>query len=127
MGWSNSTLATAIDRGTDRPLSFYARKTVTLDSLEEYKKLYLNTYADDGIVVYVNGQEVARQGMPDGAVNYQTWAKSSQTTSAAKNTPLEIDVPLNSLKTGENTIAVEVHAGYRSSPNVTFDMTGELR
>ena len=37
-----------------------------MDNLDKVSKLTLNTVADDGVVVYVNGTEVARQICPPG-------------------------------------------------------------
>ena len=66
----------------------------------------MNYQVDDGFVIYVNGQEAGRYNMPDGTIT-----SSSFSTSYAGDTPLTgtIELPSSLFKSGNNTIAVEIH------------------
>ncbi|MDB6134646.1 MAG: hypothetical protein JWM59_2889 [Verrucomicrobiales bacterium] len=68
--------------------------------------LQLNTLLDDGAVVYLNGTEVARTGMPEGAVTAGT-AASAFVDKAAVAGPLTL--PSTALVAGTNVLSVEVH------------------
>ena len=81
----------------------------------------LTTLLDDGAVVYLNGQEVARIGMSDGPVSFSTYADRS--VEAAIEGPLYI--PLSLLNAGDNVIAVEVHQSGAGSSDVVFGLSLE--
>jgi hypothetical protein len=66
--------------------------------------LHLNAIYDDGIVVYLNGEEIIRLNMPDGEVIYKTAAIQSEGRLCG---PYEI--PMTSLISGVNQLAVELH------------------
>lgn len=126
IGWGDAPVTTRLGYYWDRPLAFYMRKDVSLSNIDTIQKLTLNTYADDGLVVYVNGQEVGRSNMPGGTVRYNTLASSPKDTTQSRQTPVTIEVPNSLLREGNNVIAVSVHSASRSSANVTFDMSAEV-
>ena len=77
--------------------------------------------ADDGAVVYLNGQEVVRDNMPGGTVSYSTLAASNRSGSAEQVTrQFALDPAL--LVSGRNVIAVEVHQDARSSSDLSFQL-----
>ncbi len=104
-----TTLITNVNRNT-----FYFRTRFTPPSA--YSSLLLTHYIDDGVIVYVNGQEAYRYFMPAGAVTYAQLA--TQNYSGA---PLELGpftLPLTNVFAGTNWIAVEVHQGTSTSADV---------
>lgn len=82
-------------------------------------KLQMETIIDDGAIVYLNGAEVFRLGMPTGTVNYGTYA-----TRTVNNAVLEgpFELPMSDLKEGDNVIAVEVHQANASSSDIVFGL-----
>lgn len=112
---------TVIDEPADtRPLSAFFRKTFTLTSdLPEWT--WLNTWADDGIVVWVNGVEVGRKNAPDGEITPNSYSTVAPSSDAARRDPVTFSVPASLLKPGENTIAVQVLFSWRQTPNISFD------
>lgn len=87
-------------------------------------QLMLRMICDDGVVVYVNGIEVARHNMPGGRIEASTRALVSKEGVLEQEIVL-IPVPASMLTPGvENTIAVEVHdAGSgRGAGDVEFEM-----
>jgi hypothetical protein len=107
-------------------ITYYFRNTfdIAAGDLANIKKLDLVVGIDDGYVMYINGTEVRRLYMPAGDINWQTWAtyvnepSSAQGTDAADITAAAL--PL--LKSGTNTIAVEVHNRDNTSSDIYFDM-----
>jgi len=119
------SIATDIDvaAGTTRALASYYRRSFDVTDPTALGPLRLSTRADDGVVVYVNGHEVARSNMPTGAVGPGTYASSAVSTAAALASPVVVDVPASVLVAGHNTIAVEVHSNYRSAKDVSMDLS----
>src|SRR6185436_15229163 len=77
---------------------------------------------DDGVVVYLNGVEVWRAGMPSGPVTFDTVA-SRTVADAVYEGPFSI--PTAALLNGQNVIAAEVHQQSTSSSDVVFGLTLE--
>lgn len=105
---------------TALPLSMYFVTDFTLtDDLPEYS--WLNTWADDGIVVWVNGVEVGRKNAPAGPVSDSSYATRAPWSASARTDPVTFTVPVSVLHEGRNTIAVQVLANWRRTPNLSFD------
>jgi hypothetical protein len=95
------------------------RTTFTLPAaLAGIERLWMTTLADDGGVLYINGQEVARERMPSGAVTPSTLTESSIAEQFASAT---IAAPAV-LHAGENTLAYELHQNTRDSTDRGFDL-----
>ncbi|MFT4157696.1 MAG: fibrinogen-like YCDxxxxGGGW domain-containing protein [Microbacterium sp.] len=124
-GWGHSNVTTALDTTlSPRPLTSYYRTSVSVDSID-FDTFQITTRADDGIIVYVNGVEVGRKNMPTGAVTYTTYASSAVSAANALANPVVIEVPASALHTGTNTIAVEVHSNYRTTPSHSFTLEAD--
>jgi hypothetical protein len=74
----------------------------------------------DALVVYVNGTEVLRLGMPSGPVTQATRAERS-VTKAIYEGPFELPDGLS--LDGTNVLAAEVHQANEASTNLAFAMT----
>ena len=125
LGFGSTGLATNIDvpaPTSGRPLAAYFLRNFSIDSASAVQRLSLQTVADDGVVVYVNGTEVGRSNMPAGNVTFNTYALSAVNTTTATKAPVTIDVPVSLLKDGTNTIAVETHLNYRATSDISFDL-----
>lgn len=126
LGWGNFGEGTAIDRGAALPSAFYARKEVDLKDLQQAQSLTISTYADDGIAIYVNGKLVKKQNLSSSRLTYYTMADWWVDTADAQKQPVTVEIPASDLVEGKNIIAVEVHGAYRTSPNVSFDLSAKL-
>jgi hypothetical protein len=84
----------------------------------------LRLLRDDGAVVFLDGREVERSNMPDGAIGYRTLASSS--VSEPEEARFE-DEALDPawLTPGSHVLAVEVHQAGVTSSDLSFDL--ELR
>lgn len=126
LGWGSDAVATNLDSPAgsgSRAVTHYFRKTITLSDVDEIASLKLSTWADDGIVVYVNGEEVGRKNIGDVAVPYGRYADSAPRTASAKAAPLEIVIPGSALANGPLTIAAQVHLNYRATKDMSFDLS----
>ena len=128
IGYGAADLGTTLKPGTPktRPLTTYARTTFTVADPTAIGGVNVSVTADDGAVVYVNGTEVVRQRMNDGAVTAGTYASASVTTASARADRQLVFVPASQLVAGTNTLAVETHLNYRSSSSMTIDGTVQV-
>ncbi len=123
------TVATNIDTFATtslRPRAAYFTKTFTVADPSQWATLTLSTVANDGVVVYVNGTEVARSNIPAGTVTNQTFANAAPSTTKANSTPLVIQVPASALVAGTNVVSAETHLNTRSTADVSFDLKATL-
>lgn len=129
LGWGTGPIATNIDvpAGQTRALTSYHRTSFDVATPADFDAFELTTRADDGIVVYVNGTEVGRSNMPSGTITPTTYATTARSTTTALANPVVMQVPINLIQPGDNTIAVEVHSNYRSTPNTSMDVTIEAQ
>lgn len=97
----------------------YFRNTFTVADHTIYNSLDLEAVRDDGMVVYVNGVEVWRSNMADGAVSYGTWA-NSVVGGSSEGAWITQSVQ-NALVTGSNVVAVEVHQENSGSSDISFN------
>lgn len=106
-----------------RPLTAQFRHYVVVDKASALSTTRIMARADDGIVVYINGKEIGRANMPKGLLTHMTYASVARTHAEATSTPFSFTVPRGALKDGTNVLSVEVHSNYRSTPDMTFDLT----
>ena len=114
----NTIIGYGTDASNKRP-TYYFRKTFDLSSSPTEKDAFIFNYTvDDGFVIYVNGHEAGRYIMPNGNINYNTYA-----TTHAVNNPDYGSMALNSslFIKGKNVIAVEVHNNNKTSSDIYFD------
>lgn len=102
--------------------AYYFRTTVnfTAAELASFTSIQMNVLRDDGIVVYVNGTEVARDNMPAGVPVFGTLASANVAVGAAE--AVRFTLSPASFVAGNNTIAVEVHLRTNTSADMSFDM-----
>ncbi len=117
--------ATPIGYGKSQPtttagrlVTYYFRKSFTIDNALPTDGYTLNFTIDDGAVVYVNGREAGRYNMPSGTITYNTYA-----TTYAPGNPDESSMTLDAslFRTGENIIAVEVHNNNATSSDIVWN------
>ena len=85
-----------------------------------YTALTVRVRRDDGVVLYVNGTQVARSNMPGGTIRYNTLA-STPLSGGSETTFVTIPIAASLVK-GTNVIAAEVHQVERSSSDIVFDL-----
>ena len=103
--------------------AYYFRKTVNFTALElstTFQTIQLNVQRDDGIVVYINGVERARDNMPAGVPVFGTLATANIAVGVTENVTFNLSPAF--FAAGVNTIAVEVHTALIKSTDMSFDM-----
>ncbi|WP_130011476.1 PKD domain-containing protein [Serinicoccus sediminis] len=111
---------------TDRPRAAYFVREFEVERADRVVSLVLDTVADDGAVIYVNGVEVGRQNMREGEVTHFTYAPSARRRDVALADPFVIEVPVDLLVDGTNVVAAETHLNYRNTRDLSFDLDAEL-
>jgi hypothetical protein len=123
-----ATSGTPLTWGTDaaaKPITYYFRKKFTLPTAKALiSELKAQIRRDDGIALWLNGVEVARDNLPgsvgDGAIAHGTTASNS--LNALPADLIERVLPLTDLVEGENTLAVEVHQAAPTSSDLVMNL-----
>ena len=131
-GWSSGAAelgyadapATTVSYGPDannKYVTTYFRKTFNITDLNNYNNFTLNVVRDDGVIVYLNGTEVARNNMPAGAPSHGTFA-SAAISGGDETTPISFSLSRCNFVEGVNTIAVEMHQSDATSSDLSFNL-----
>ncbi|HEX5111202.1 MAG TPA: fibronectin type III domain-containing protein, partial [Saprospiraceae bacterium] len=115
LGYGDGDEATVISSAT---LTGYYRYTFNVDDPADFSDLLMQLTYDDGAVIYLNGNEVWRVNMPNGTISYNTFASSTSNDNAQASLTIT-----NSLVTGTNLVAVEVHQRTTTSTDLSFNFT----
>lgn len=107
---------------TNKYRTTWFRYRFTWDGSHQANQLVAELLADDGAVLYLNGQEVARDNMPTGAITSTTLAASNR-SGGAEGVFRNFTLPTGVLDEGVNTLAVEVHQDAGSSSDLSFDLS----
>ncbi|MHB9010259.1 MAG: hypothetical protein ACYDC1_25400, partial [Limisphaerales bacterium] len=120
---------TAVNYGPDSSSKYvttYFRKRFTIADAASIQNVTLRILRDDGVAIHLNGQEVARDNLPEGTLNYRSLA-SDAIGGADERTFIERVVDPGNLRTGENVIAVELHQNAGTSSDLAFDLALEIQ
>ncbi|MCC7376561.1 MAG: hypothetical protein IT581_18020 [Verrucomicrobiales bacterium] len=101
------------------PLTAYFRQTFQVPADLAAKSLLIRLVRDDGVVVYLNGQEVLRDNVPKGPITFSTVASES---TGNENGVRTFVVPASALSAGANVVAAEVHQASATSSDLSFDL-----
>lgn len=92
--------------------------TVNLNNLSA--SMELGVMRDDGIVVYLNGEEVVRDNMPSGTITFNTLS-STTIDGAAESVYNVFTIPKSKFVNGNNRISIELHNRGASSSDLRID------
>ncbi len=127
LGYGDGDEATVVSYGPSASAKYittYFRREFQVADPTTFTSLLLKLVRDDGAVVFLNGQEVVRSNMPEGAINNQILAAGS-VGGADESTFLSYNIPTSALRAGRNVIAVEVHQVSIDSSDISFDLSLE--
>ena len=122
LGYGDGDEATVVSFGSNssnKHITTYFRHDFNLTT--PVAGLELGVIRDDGVVVYLNGNEVYRSNMPTGNITASTTA-SSALGGSAESTLNTAFIDHSSLLIGTNTLAVEIHQANSSSSDISFDL-----
>jgi len=117
---AKTTVSFGPDPKAKHPCTYF-RRTFTVADAARIRNLFVELIRDDGCVVYVNGEEVARSNMRGGDIGYTTFATSA-VADAAETAWQILAVDPRHVREGENVIAVEVHQSDATSSDLGFDL-----
>lgn len=100
---------------------FRTNVNANLEAVKALGKIEGTLAFDDGVVLYLNGTEIYREGMPAGAIDYSTQSTYSKSDPNISKVDLT-DVVKANLKDGNNELAAEVHQANGSSSDLYWDM-----
>ena len=124
LGYGKDGLETRLLFGDDagnKPLSAYFRTSFQGPPKEKtgFKELGLIVSYDDGIAIYLNGEEVARHNLPEGRLTPQ----SAAVRAVRESVETVASIPAATLRYGGvNTLAVEVHQAGPTSSDLYLDL-----
>ncbi|MFT5407663.1 MAG: hypothetical protein ACI9NC_000368 [Verrucomicrobiales bacterium] len=98
----------------------YFRKSFDLTDASLVSNLLLEVERDDGAIVYLNGTEVARDGVAAGAVEFDTLASESA-GGEEETTFYPFAIGTNALLEGRNVLGIEVHQFTVASSDMSID------
>jgi len=105
---------------TDKYMTTYFRRHLFLaQPPPPNTRVLLRARYDDGFVAYLNGEEITRQAMPSGTIDFNTAAASHSSTTYEE---IDLSVHVGKLTAGENMLAVEVHQRAPNSTDLCMDM-----
>ena len=113
--WDETTIG-QLEYGEWHQNTFYARYKFQLTEASRYPLVQFSLWYKDGVIVYVNGNEVYRRNMRAGSVSASTTASTqyegyyTRIGTAAGHL----------LQDGENVVAVEIHRHQTTTGNIQF-------
>jgi hypothetical protein len=127
-GVTYGTMSTVLNRyipgsTTTQVLTYYFRTSFNFSGNPSGVTLILTNLLDDGAVIYLNGVELGRFGMPGGTPIYTTAAVTRGGDEFSGRGPDVLTVTPTSLVQGNNVIAVEVHQTGGTSSDLVFGMS----
>lgn len=106
IGYDTNNSKTFSTKTSERLQTYYFSKSFNINKAVDANDVFTLDYTvDDGMVVYVNGEEAGRYNMPAGDISFYTnggWAQGNPDNGT-------MTLPASLFKMGENIIAVEVH------------------
>jgi len=105
----------------DRHLTIYFRRELEIAAPQLITNATVEVMSDGGAIVYLNGTEIARDNMPEGAVSFNTPALSDSNDSEGNFDSFTF--PPSAFAAGTNVIAVELHNGNAASSDMGMDLT----
>ena len=121
----NTTILEYGPNPNDKYVTYYFRHKFWIDSAAQFTSLDLLVQRDDGIIVYLNDNEVLRDYMStSGEINYETLANGTvYDNNEIAWVPPQTPVSPGYLVDGWNIMTAEVHQRSIDSSDMGFDMS----
>jgi len=123
-GYKDKKVITEIGFGGNKEnkhITKYFKKTFILQNPLDYIAYEIKVQRDDGVVVYLNGKEIYRNNMGNGAITSQTAAQYT-VQGAAESVYLSKVIDSKEFMTGSNTFSVSIHQSGVTSPDCFFNL-----
>jgi len=123
IGYGDRKVITNINFGGDednKHITKYFLKKLQIEDPSAYLAYGFQFKRDDGIAIYLNGEEVFRDNLPNGVITGQTEALD-RVDSDGESEILIAVLDAHQFKMGENIIAVSIHQVEPGSSDCIFD------
>lgn len=105
----------------DKHITTWFRKTFTASNVAQISRLKLSVKRDDGVRIFLNGIEIARDNLTTGTVSAGTKA-SNDVSSSNEEILIRFNIDPSLLLEGENVLAAEIHQEDNDSSDLSFDL-----
>jgi hypothetical protein len=125
LGYGDGDEVTTVGFGANagaKYITTYFRKSFEVADTSQLTSLALRVLRDDGVVVYLNGTEIYRNNLPSGEITHTTLAPVAVSGTEESTSFLTASLPVGSLQTGSNVLAVEIHQQSGGSSDISFDL-----
>jgi hypothetical protein len=124
LGYGDGDEATVVGSGPtgNAHVTTYFRASFVAFEATVFSALTVRVLRDDGAVVYLNGVEAYRTGMPEGTISFNTLANVTAVGTDETSNYHQASLDPSLLREGLNIIAVEVHQVQPSSSDISFDL-----
>jgi hypothetical protein len=125
LGYGDGDEATTNGFGPDlnnKYITTYYRRSFSVANAAAASALDVRVLRDDGAVVYLNGTEVFRTGMPSGPIAFNTLANVTVVGADETSNFYGTSVNPGLLVDGVNVVAVEIHQQRADSSDISFDL-----
>lgn len=103
-----------------RTTSYY-RQPFSVTNIGGLAALFVRVWRDDGVALYLNGQEVMRDNLPGGVITPGTYALTN-IANMSETEPIEFEIAASGLITGWNVLAAEIHQDRPDSSDINFGL-----
>ncbi len=119
-GFGDSRESTPLSRGA---IAYYVRRRFTFapDDISGGVRLRVELSRDDGAVLYLNGQEILRDNLPNGPIEPSTMASVIQNNDDEVRWRTFTVSGAEHLRPGENLLAAAIHQSTANSSDLHFD------
>jgi len=122
LGYGKNFINTIISFGGDEldkhPTTYFRIDFQLANDPSSFEQFSLFANYNDGMVVYLNGEEIARRSLPVGAITYNTFASQHALVSYEY---IDVTPFIGNLVQGTNTLAVEMHQQSPESSDLVMD------
>lgn len=125
LGYGDGDEATVVGYGPNansKYVTTYFRRAFEVVDAKAVTALKVRLLRDDGAIVYLNGTEVVRDNMPEGDIDYVTYASAVVSGDDETSNFVDHDIDPALLREGANVLAVEVHQANAGSTDLSFDL-----
>lgn len=124
LGYGDGDETTTLSFGpnaSSKRITYYFRHAFQVAGSGDLVEALLRLVRDDGGVVYLNGNVISRQNLPEGPVGPDTLAVTA-VGGADESTFFESPFDPTLLREGRNVVAVELHQNSGSSSDLSFNL-----
>jgi len=124
LGYGLDGEATTLLFGTNaanKPITCYFRHAFAVEDPGLFGSIQVNAQVDDGAVVYLNGIELFRRNMPNGAISASTPALAAL-AGADETNWFRTNIVSQLLVAGTNILAIEAHQSSTNSSDLGVDL-----